>query len=369
MEGEEIIDTVSEVDTSITIGKDDEGDDLLQRALDRQGELFRLITTNKDIKKPTADKIKIEVQGLLKIIIEQSNEIHFLRGRVEERERPQTYAEKVAKNAQKEQSRGYVNNKIVDKVKPKSNNVVVIRPKKEQTNEVTLSEIKKSVNPKTAGIEIQGVRNTRGGGIVVRTATEGDTDKLINELNKTAKLDETYEIIKPKKRKPHIMVYDVDSELNALELKEALIENNEIIKEREEINVKHKIPSKYGNSWIIELDPTVYYNLTNNNNNRLKIGWQQVVCKEYLRPTICYNCGKFGHIGKVCKNKTCCMRCGAEGHIKQDCKAKNEHCINCIAFNNKYRAKIDTKHSCLNKTCKSWKNEITTLKARTQYGC
>lgn len=364
MEGEEYeeVSNAEERDNVESESAEPTSDVLLQRALDSQSEVFRL-TTNKDIKKAVTDKIKIEIQNLMQIIVLQSNEIHYLKGKLEEREKPRSYAEIAAREIPK--TGGNRENRVVRNKKKRINNIVIVRPKKQQDNNNTLSEIKGSINPREKGIAIQGVRSTRNGGMVIKTETEEDLDKLIQEFQGKDEIRENYEVIKPKMRNPHIIIYDINSDITKEELENNLRENGDLFSENEEINIRHKIPTKNGNSWVLELKPETYTKLKG---NKLRVGWQRVSFKEYLRPTLCYNCGRFGHIGKFCTNKKSCLRCGSESHTRQNCEVDKENCINCSIYNNKFRAKISTKHSCMDRKCRSWKREIENQIARTNYG-
>lgn len=60
-------------------------------------------------------------------------------------------------------------------------------------------------------------------GILIQTATKDDVDKLICEIQKQDKLIGDYEVVKPKRRKPHIL-YDVDNDIDKEALETALIE-------------------------------------------------------------------------------------------------------------------------------------------------
>lgn len=54
---------------------------------------------------------------------------------------------------------------------------------------------------------------------------------------------------------------------------------------------------------------------------------------EYLDVIRCYNCLRFGHIAKNCKNtEVTCGKC-AENHKTEACTSLEKKCINCIEAN------------------------------------
>lgn len=142
-----------------------------------------------------------------------------------------------------------------------------------------------------------------------------------------------------------------------------LIEHNEGMKE-ESFSIKAGFKSRRGKNWIVEMTPEAYGNMQG---RRLKLGWKCISFKEYIKPTICYNCGKYGHIGKVCRNKMRYHNCGSEDHKSTECKNKR-CCTNCVEHNTKNNTKYNTDHGWLDKKCKVWSKEMMRVVNRTHYG-
>ena len=72
---------------------------------------------------------------------------------------------------------------------------------------------------------------------------------------------------------------------------------------------------------------------TNSLPKTLKLSsYYQIKVEEYIeRPRQCYNCQKFGHASKYCRQKEekICSKCGEKGHIRNDCTEQEFCCFNC----------------------------------------
>ncbi|GIY87046.1 uncharacterized protein CDAR_233451 [Caerostris darwini] len=139
---------------------------------------------------------------------------------------------------------------------------------------VTKKVIQNSINIRKIKVAVKNVRNINNGGILIETDTEKDLDILIEEFKKKDELTQKYTIAKPVARKPHIICFNVSAEV---ELAECLI------------------------NWIIEVNPNIYARVAKV--KKLNIGWERIGFKEYLRPSQCYKCGKYGHTSTYCKQE------------------------------------------------------------------
>ena len=63
---------------------------------------------------------------------------------------------------------------------------------------------------------------------------------------------------------------------------------------------------------------------------KLKIGYYVVNVQPYIpNPLRCFQCQKFGHSKKWCKNNQACWKCGSEGHDGSECTSETTSCLNC----------------------------------------
>ena len=89
---------------------------------------------------------------------------------------------------------------------------------------------------------------------------------------------------------------------------------------------------------------------------KIKIGYYIVNVQPYVpNPLRCFNCQKFGHSKKWCKNHLHCWKCGEEGHDGSDCASETVSCLNC---------KGD--HFASSKSCPVWIQEKEIQRVKTE---
>lgn len=77
------------------------------------------------------------------------------------------------------------------------------------------------------------------------------------------------------------------------------------------------------------------------------IGWQSCHFRDYQPITRCYQCQRYGHIAKHCRNQVACSHCGA-AHAFKDCSntTSKPACVNCTGGQNS--------HSSASNQCPEW---------------
>ena len=61
------------------------------------------------------------------------------------------------------------------------------------------------------------------------------------------------------------------------------------------------------------------------------IGLDGCTIYDSVEVTRCFNCNKYGHSSRGCKNKTCCPKCAGE-HNVAECKTDDLKCSNCVNY-------------------------------------
>ena len=88
---------------------------------------------------------------------------------------------------------------------------------------------------------------------------------------------------------------------------------------------------------------------------KIKIGYYIANVQPYIpNPLRCFQCQKFGHSKRWCKNKPACWKCGCEGHDGSECTSETTCCLNC---------KGD--HYASSKSCPVWIQEKEIQRVKT----
>ena len=88
---------------------------------------------------------------------------------------------------------------------------------------------------------------------------------------------------------------------------------------------------------------------------KIKLGYYIANVQPYIpNPLRCFQCQKFGHSKKWCKNKPACWKCGCEGHDGSECTSETTCCLNC---------KGD--HYASSKSCPIWIQEKEIQRVKT----
>ena len=106
------------------------------------------------------------------------------------------------------------------------------------------------------------------------------------------------------------------------------------------------------------------------------IDCSKCICSDNLFIHQCLYCAGFGHTEKFCNNKSSwqvlCTFC-ANYHRISECPHKNNRnkqcCANCLKSSNRDVSEDAISHSASNKDCPIFKQELTKLTLRTDYGC
>lgn len=248
----------------------------------------------------------------------------------------------------------------------KRNNInpaVVVKPKnKQQQAKKTFDDITTNVQ---SAMDVVGTRKMKDGGIVLRCNNTKDTMKVKQIVNE--KLGDDYEVVVPKVKLPRLRITNIDPDLPNEDILTELTHHNPPI-EFMEIKTITVINRKFRDNeykdMIVEVNGASFKQLIDM--GKLRLPWRTCKIFEHLHLTRCYKCCGFSHKSMTCEKRQKCGSCSGS-HKISDCKSKFKCCINCKTSNDKYKTKLDTKHSAWSKECPIVKRQQSKLVNKIEY--
>lgn len=304
-----------------------------------------------------------EIDKLQHIILKCMTEMAHMKGKLEVYEKvsggqrqAQTYAEKLTAPT--------ILKKAVS-IRPEQK-VIIVKPKDQAQIfdfEKSKTEIMSSFDPRMEKAQIKSVRKTRTG-VLIETESEKDLEKLQG----CRKIAEKYEMERPRKRNPRLLIHDVPIEIAKEELREIIIDQNPTF--RGEMDKPNRLlepifmtgkRNEHTKKWVIETDPTTRKEILTR--KRLNIGWRSCKAEDYIAITRCYKCQGFDHLAAHCTNKEYCSLCAEKGHGHKNCTRPPDEpkCRNCEKANKNHN------HSVLDKKCPMYKLALERRVNSTNY--
>nr|CAI5856926.1 unnamed protein product [Callosobruchus analis] len=253
----------------------------------------------------------------------------------------------------------------------KSTSVLIIRSKDEkESNFDVMKNIKGKINPATDKIGVNYTKLIKNG-MLVNCTDDDSLQKLKGAV--ASKFERKYEILTPKPLRPRLIIPDVDKSVQSKEEFIQHIEQGNPILSASDIKVVSMLKLKFSVSFIIEVDPDVRKHILSR--GYLFVAWQKCTIRDYVSVTRCFNCCRYGHVRKDCKEKPVCSRCSGE-HSFRECNSNTKKCINCAKFNSFINKKTGSKnyntvctdHAASDTKCPCFIKRCEQLKSRIDYG-
>lgn len=224
--------------------------------------------------------------------------------------------------------------------------VVIIKPKKNQTSKTTKQEVQKKMNPALVNVSIKNVEDIRNGGIIIKSNTKEEIEKLKKLSDEKLKEDYIVEISKLKI--PKLVIIGTRREYNDEELFEELLALNYVDK-CDILKIKGIRKSKHLKKYIIYLE-AIGKTFNKLVNKEISLGWDRCKVKENIDIVYCFKCCQYGHKIKDCLQKQVCSFCAGE-HTYLKCKAEIAKCNNCKFSNDKYFTNYNYEHEANSEKC------------------
>lgn len=338
--------------------------DPVARFVEIQAEMNDVFASAR-VSAPMQRRLRIGLKALSKIFIEQQSIIANLKGKVEAASADLQTITPFAEIMKQQASEARTKPPPRKEGKKSLPHVAMIYPNGEGVeSSVTKKAIQAAINPAELKVGISRIRQIRKGGILIETTREEDLDKIIKEIEEKEVTKNSYTAKKQVKRFPRVILYDVNPEVKKEELVERLKTQNEFLEESS-IEIGFSFKGKNGTNWVLTVDPSTFFRLKRS--VKIYIGWDSISFREFIRPTQCFKCWRFGHIAKFCRNKKCCAKC-TEEHEEKDCKSSDKKCRNCIEFNQHNKKATSVNHESNDKKCPMVDKEIAKQRTLIDYG-
>lgn len=196
-----------------------------------------------------------------------------------------------------------------------------------ETYAEVIKKMKNAVNPSDIGVEINGMRRTRTGEILVKFRKgEGQADKMKEALTRTLGEDIT---IRSVVRNQTIDIRDMDETTDGQELINALMRAAGV--QQDTLFKILNIRESFGKTRqaLVQMPVNLATKLLKE--GKITIGWVRCRVRPKLQSAICFRCLDRGHRARECKGEDrtrICRKCCRSGHLSRDCK-QAERCILC----------------------------------------
>ncbi|GBM04020.1 hypothetical protein AVEN_99210-1 [Araneus ventricosus] len=232
--------------------------------------------------------------------------------------------------------------------------------------------ITRALTSKGNALRITSIGRVFGGGVKIVTANETDFTAIKVLLESMQDITEAFEITRAQKRKPQVIVYNIDKKIQAEELLEGLLQNNCFLYDANNVPLlKVEFPiqarNKESRHWVVTIDPSIFKELSLKQG--LYFNWSRVRFTEFTGIRQCRTCGAFCHTAKYCDDRDkppICENCSMLKTENHSCRVPK--CKNCIFSNEKFKRNWHTTHSVFDKRCESYLRQRDILVKRTNYG-
>lgn len=202
---------------------------------------------------------------------------------------------------------------------------IFIRSEGKQYADV-LRTIKSNVDIDRVGVKIKTIKKTYNGDIMLEVqGGKAKAEALMQEIQN--KNDSTRVTIKS--TEDTLLITDIDGDVQADDVRKAIIERIEIAR-AEEVKILSLKPNQFGaQTAAVSLRKDVARELLKA--GTIRIGWAPCRIKTRVNIVRCYRCLGFGHYTRECTgadNTNVCLRCGKENHKAKDCQ-NAVFCLTC----------------------------------------
>lgn len=257
-----------------------------------------------------------------------------------------------------------------------------------ENSATTLSDVKGHVDLKKLAIRVAHTRPIRNGGIAIRFQSLKDLEKFEVEF-RTNLLSTRYNIRRPVKLDPRVIVFEVDPECGGEETVLQAIAD-QVRRDQDDhhppprIQLRKKTQTQHSNhNYVVSVDGDSFRRLVGHDGKgKLHVDWKAYAVREYDTVKQCYRCGRFGHFNKYCQTEQAsCTWCADVRHDYEGRRCdRRAHCVNCAERNEREssadgrqqrgtrRPPLPTNHSAHDRVCPIRQFQVALYRKRIDYG-
>ncbi|GBO39966.1 hypothetical protein AVEN_184947-1 [Araneus ventricosus] len=251
----------------------------------------------------------------------------------------------------------------------RGNHVLLLRPKKESTSEDNRKRVETALVSRNSPIRINRISKVSRGGLIIEAPNKDELQALERELACVTTIDDHFDITRPKKRSPQIILIGVPRDVDKDRLCKGLSAKNIFLcdssnKPLFELNFSMK--TRFASNWAMTIDPAIYKRLFGESG--LFFEFTRLRFDNFYGIKQCKHCCKFGHTTKWCPSakQALCMKCGLD-HSTEKCPKL--FCINCSEHNLRQNTAFNIDHSPYDRNkCESFDKQKDNLVKHTDYG-
>jgi len=242
---------------------------------------------------------------------------------------------------------------------PLKTHSIVVRPAPGNTTSEMQTEVQNALNPRQTGLQIEGIRTTGKGEIIIRAPSAKAQKQIQEKLSPLSSV----QAAPLGKRAPLVAVYGVPHNLTSEELVKAVHIQNFPETPPSDFAKDFQPKFKFGpkkqdvEHWAVAVTPTLRNTLRSL--ERIYVDYRSAQIKDFLSITRCLKCAGLGHHAAKCNAPQVCLRCGSPSHKEQACNNPTI-CIPC-------KRRGQTCEKAGKKDCISYQLALKALIARTNY--
>jgi hypothetical protein len=237
--------------------------------------------------------------------------------------------------------------------------------------EATRLALIKSLDPRKVGIQVSRVTKRRDNSIAITLPNKLQATKLMTSGQiKSSGLVAALMT----ERRPRVLIYDLPgigkSAEEEAQILEAIVEQNPFLGEAKDFAKTMKVVRKLGKQgaqwqhWVVEVNPEHRQKLVES--GRVFLGWRSSRVVDFVEPSRCYKCQRFGHTSVRCTSQLVCGHCSKAGHGAANCPHKQESPVCALCKDIKG---ADPGHVAGSKKCPAVERAKQWLINSTSYGC